>query len=211
ACLTVCDDNSDCLNSHYCQNPGASGFCTPKIADSQPCVNAGDCVSGTCLTGYIDGDNDNYGAGTAARFCTILPTTPTKYVATAGDCCDSNNQVRPNQTMYFETPIPGACSSLGFNYDCSTNGLGNPTITHQYQVNGCTGYTCSGAGSSCSNLSGLPGQCTTSTGWSTSTFPGCGFTGTLRTCSTFQITCGSGNVVCGCNTPTITNPIDRCR
>ncbi len=209
ACLTSCTDNTQCTSANYCQNPGPSGFCTPKIADGQPCVNAGDCISGVCLTGYVDADNDNYGAGAAARFCTILPMTPTKYVATSGDCCDSNNNVRPNQTAFFSTAIPSPCSGLGFNYDCSTDVFGGATLQHEYKVNGCMGYTCSGQPSHC-NYSWNFG-CGSSVGWSTSSFPGCGFNGTLRSCNTSVITCVTGEQVCQCGTPTTSTVVDRCK
>ncbi len=203
-CLSTCTANTDCLSSHYCQ--GSS--CVPKIADGQPCMNPGDCISGVCLTGYQDLDADNYGAGAQARFCTMLPTTPIRYVANAGDCCDSNVNVRPNQTQYFSTPIPGACSSLGFNYDCSTF-IGNPSIQHEYPANACTGYSCGASPSNCLNTDFL--NCGgTSRGWS-GAYPGCGVTGTLRTCGTFDITCGTGERVCSCGTTTTSAVVDRCR
>jgi len=210
ACRTSCADNTECISTHYCQNPGASGFCTPKIADGQPCVNNGDCVSGSCLTGYVDADNDNYGTGAPARFCTILPTSPTRYVATTGDCCDSNANVRPNQTGWFSSPVPAPCSGLGYNYNCSFDILGNPTIQHEYPVSGCTGYVCTASTATHCNYSFQVGGCQTSTGWSTASFPGCGNGGTLRSCPTFQINC-NGLLVCGCGTATTSTVTDRCR
>jgi hypothetical protein len=191
-CLTSCSSNADCLSSHYCQ--GGVG-CVMKLPDGANCVNNGDCQGGVCTQGYADSDNDGFGNPSAgAKFCGALPQTPVRYVASNTDCCDSNNNVRPNQTSFFTTPIPSPCSGLGYNYDCSSGG----SITHQYSVlNGCAAGTCS------------TGNCTGS-GWQNTTFPGCGNSGSYRTCSQPTLNCG-GPVIISCSGTTTATRVDACR
>lgn len=154
-----------------------------------------------CLLGYVDNDADSFGnSNLSARFCGALPTAPTRYVATSGDCCDANATVRPNQTAYFSTPISTAGCTAGFNYDCSykcTLGLGCiDTIAHEYPQTGCV--------DSCSPASDCNG-----TGWG-GTYPGCGSTGTRRTCGTATTVCLGGRII-GCTTGlSLTNQPDRC-
>jgi len=187
-----CGANSDCLSTYYCQG----GSCLPKLADGETCVSSTDCLSGSCVQGYADTDNDGFGNGSAgAKFCGALPQTPVRYVSNASDCCDSNANVRPNQTNYFSSPITGACSSLGYNYDCSSP----ISIQHEYGVNGCF-VTCSSPITSC-----------TGNGWSGTTYPGCGNSGTLRTCSTGSLICGGGEFIIDCRNISSSSQVDRCR
>jgi len=116
-----------------------------------------------------------------------------KYVTNSTDCCDSNQDVRPNQTTFFDLPVPGACSSRGFDYDCSGS------LTHQYVVNGCSAGTCS------------TGSCSNTRGWSTGSYPGCGVFGTLRSCGTSRNVCSDLSVVFACNALSTAPTPDRCR
>jgi hypothetical protein len=46
-----------------------------------------------CQTYYLDGDGDEYGVGAGVKSCNGAPATG--YVASAGDCCDIDDQVHP--------------------------------------------------------------------------------------------------------------------
>jgi hypothetical protein len=187
ACLTTCGTNTDCLATHYC----LSGSCVPKRGDGQGCVNNTDCVSGSCLQGWEDADNDLYGnPGVTARFCTNLPST---YAANNTDCCDSNANVRPNQTSYFTTAVTGACSSRGFDWNCSG------TSDKQYtNVNGCTAGTCAGA------------NCTGS-GWVSFLSAACGSTADYRTCTNVRLICSGGEVATACGLTNTSPRTQACR
>ena len=64
---------------------------------------------------YRDADNDTY--GTASDFV-CEETQPSGYVSRSGDCCDTNAQVKPNQTGWFSEPY--VCPSAeSFDYNCS--------------------------------------------------------------------------------------------
>ncbi|MCU0695961.1 MAG: hypothetical protein MUC96_05480 [Myxococcaceae bacterium] len=203
ACRTTCSSDTDCMSTHYCSS---NNSCLPKLADGQTCTASNQCVSSNgCVTGYVDADNDGYGTGTATRFCGVLPTSPTRYVGISGDCCDASNLVRPNQTTFFDAPISSTtCPGVGFNYDCScffniVTGTCTPTIQHQYPINGCQS-TCSPSPSGCNG-----------TGW-TGSYPGCGVTGTRRTCGTGSLICGGGEFILACtNVLNVIGQLDRCK
>ncbi len=165
----------------------------PKRPDGSNCVDSTDCVGGVCNLGYADLDNDGFGnPALGARFCGPLPQNPTRYVTAGTDCCDSNTDVRPNQTAFFSTPVPGGCSTLQYNYDCS------PGNTHEYpNTNGCSQGTCS------------TGTCTGS-GWSGS-FPGCGVTGNYQNCSSGLLICAGGGLLSACTNTVVSSRTDRCR
>ena len=193
ACRTTCAIDSECMPTHYCSGT----TCLPKLGDGQNCMTSNQCLNvNGCLSGYADGDADGYGAGTVARFCGALPGG---FVAIAGDCCDSNNQVRPNQTLFFSTAITGACSSLGFNYDCSLSCFLScvNTIQHELPINGCV--------SSCSPTTNCTGS-----GWQGTSFPGCGVSGTRRNCSQGTLDCG-GPIIFSCIGVTTQSFTDRCK
>ena len=104
-----------------------------------------------CVTYYRDSDGDNYGDAISECWCQPGGTTGDFDVTDNTDCYDANADAHPNQQSYF-TSHRGDGS---FNYDCSVDSSGNPTIQQEFTVPG----SCNGWGSSV-------GDCTMNTaGW----------------------------------------------
>jgi hypothetical protein len=98
-----------CTGNDICTTP-AGGAPSCKIKDGEPCTNSADCLHASCLTIYRDADGDGYG-GTVSRICTT--SVPAGYVATGGDCCDSDAQAHPGQSNYYT--VEDACGSFDWN------------------------------------------------------------------------------------------------
>jgi hypothetical protein len=100
--------------------------------------------------------------------------------------------VNPGQTAWFSTAITGACSALGFNWNCSGG------IQHEFGVNGCSAGTCT-----TTNCVG--------SGFAAASFPGCGVSGSYRTCtsSTFLF-CSGGGLLLACGVAATSSVVDRC-
>jgi len=91
------------------------GFCATGTQPRPTTVTATG-VAANCATYYYDADKDGFGnPGSALTTCT---TPPAGYVAKGGDCCDSDSNVYPGQTGYFQS----ATKCGGFDYDCSGAG-----------------------------------------------------------------------------------------
>jgi hypothetical protein len=99
----ACSGNNTCANGSCLLGPG------------QPCTAGTQCASGTCTTFFRDADADGLGsASMTARVCGTTP--PAGHVTVAGDCCDSDNRVNPNQSTFFE-----AANNCGnFDYNCNS-------------------------------------------------------------------------------------------
>ena len=112
--------------------------------------------------GYLDGDQDGYGAGSVQQYCVGDPD----YTAVGGDCRDTDSNMRPGQTAVFPTPscepgweacsvgVSNGCRPIGmttcvfrlvdWDYDCdSTLRFEPPTLDCG---GGSCGGTCSGSG-----------------------------------------------------------------
>jgi hypothetical protein len=99
-----------CTGANICTTAGGTPAC--KLKDGQTCATAAQCANGSCLISYLDADTDGYGVATTITRCDLTP--PSGYAARAGDCCDSDNNARPNQTTPSTTR--NACNS--FDWDC---------------------------------------------------------------------------------------------
>jgi hypothetical protein len=106
----VCSGNNTC----------SSGAC--KLGPGQPCTANADCAAGACTTFLRDADGDGYGnPSVTSRACGSTP--PAGHVSVGGDCCDSDINVNPAQTMFF----PGTSQCGGRDFNC--NGTLEPGIT----------------------------------------------------------------------------------
>jgi hypothetical protein len=99
-----------CTGSSICTAAaGASPAC--KVKDGQPCTASADCLNGSCLTSYHDGDGDGYGQARVTR-CELAPAAG--YVLKGGDCCDSDPGTKPGVSSYSV----GANTCGGFDWNC---------------------------------------------------------------------------------------------
>ncbi len=126
-------------------------------ADGATCTAASECTSNACTLFHHDQDGDHYGSATDTQ--SVCGTAaPLHYTADANDCCDTDPDTKPNQTMYFA--VANACGN--FDYNCAGG------ATPDYASNPVsTGYVCSADAKSCS-----PGTA----GWQTA-IPACGTVG----------------------------------
>ncbi len=98
---TACDaptgyvsTSGDCLDSNSAIHPGASEICDDLDNDCDTYADDADAsVSGTS-TWYRDGDSDGYGGTTTSSAC----DRPSGYVATDGDCDDTDSNTNPGET-----------------------------------------------------------------------------------------------------------------
>ena len=132
-CYPQCTPNAlGCSTSTQPRQCDASGMwqnLTACIAGKEECVGAGNCLkvdgracavpgqcaSGVCTTFYVDADGDGYTINPAS-FCGTSP--PSGYVSSSlgTDCCDSDANAHPGQTVYFTTTRIG-CG--GYDYNCA--------------------------------------------------------------------------------------------
>lgn len=107
-----------CTGAHTC-SIGISALNLPacRLKTLQACKTNSDCASLLCQTFYVDHDRDGYGEnGTTLQLCEVDGATPPAgYVAQGDDCCDSDANAFPGQSMYFHTT--DACG--GWDYDCN--------------------------------------------------------------------------------------------
>jgi len=100
-----------CTGSSICTAPaGATPAC--KVMDGGACKTNADCLDGSCITSYLDGDHDGYG-GTSVTRCELVPAAG--YVLTGGDCCDSDVNAHPGTSTYSSTA--DKCGSFDWNCD----------------------------------------------------------------------------------------------
>jgi hypothetical protein len=84
--------------------------------DGAACQADGDCVSGHCLTFYVDADGDGYGGSDEAHFCSELNAAPPAgYAAYTGDCCDLDAGANPGFDSSQFLAMPDACGSFDWN------------------------------------------------------------------------------------------------
>jgi hypothetical protein len=111
--LDGADDKSadvTCTGSSVCTAPaGAPPAC--KVKDGEACTSDADCLGGSCITSYRDGDGDGYGHDKVTR-CERAPAAG--YVTVGGDCCDSDAATHPGVTSYAS--VANACG--GFDRNC---------------------------------------------------------------------------------------------
>ena len=99
---------------YSCMQAGSVGTCTEvrcKFNDGEPCASNADCLGGSCITSYRDGEGDGYGAGKVTR-CELAPAAG--YVLKGGDCCDSDPGTHPGASSY--AAAANACG--GFDRNC---------------------------------------------------------------------------------------------
>ena len=162
-----CSGNSACTSSHCISNVCCqqSACAAPSSCGTGTCrCNGKICGSGhSCITWYLDQDDDGYGASSSYDkiACDNDPPsdlTTHSYVKTNDDCDDTDKNVHPGQTAWFTSPSNGGT----WDYNCDT------TVQHEYYegiivgtdvckdcggklcFNGLTpyGYVCSGSGCS---------------------------------------------------------------
>lgn len=81
---------------------------------------------------YRDGDNDSYG-NEDDSVCQMLQ--PDSYVNRAGDCCDTNEYVNPDQTNFFD--VPYRCHDLDL-WDYNCDGLMEGEIPSYFDYDACS-------------------------------------------------------------------------
>lgn len=117
ACPFVCSGQGVCSGGCV---PGSRRCTGSGNLTHQTCNSSGNWATSTqsanadgCNTYHLDVDNDGY--GTSSSQCWCAPNG--NYRATqGGDCCDSDSNVRPNQTSCFTSP--NACGN--YDYDCNS-------------------------------------------------------------------------------------------
>jgi hypothetical protein len=82
-----------------------------KFEDGAPCTSNADCLNGSCITSYRDGDGDGYGKDKITR-CERAPAAG--YVTKGGDCCDGDGATHPGVTGF--SSADNACG--GFDWNC---------------------------------------------------------------------------------------------
>jgi len=103
--------DATCGDAWICSAPaGATPGC--KLRDGQPCFSHADCLNGSCLTSYRDGDGDGSGSAKVTR-CERAPAPG--YALAGGDCCDSDANTHPGATT--ASTIANACGSYDRNCD----------------------------------------------------------------------------------------------
>ena len=150
--VTVGDDCNDADGEVY---PGVVESCNGKDDD---CDNEIDEEGADgCQNYYVDLDGDGYGVTSETDFHCYCPDAehPAPYTAwKSDDCCDSDGNVRPGQSNYFQ--YPRQCG--GFDYNC------DGVETKQYtQVGKCDmqGLTCDTE----TGYLGLPAACGDTKDW----------------------------------------------
>ncbi len=107
-----------CVAPSACVLPATAIVPSCRLVNGAACQADGDCVSGHCLTYYVDADGDGYGSSEQAHFCQELGTPPPNgYAAYAGDCCDLDTGANPafNSALFLE--MADACGSFDWNCD----------------------------------------------------------------------------------------------
>jgi hypothetical protein len=105
-----------CTAPSACFLPASSSVPACKFVDGTACQSPGDCVSGHCLTYYVDADGDGFGSNEAASFCEELNSKPPAgYAAYTGDCCDLDAGANPGFDSSQFLTMPDACGSFDWN------------------------------------------------------------------------------------------------
>jgi hypothetical protein len=118
ALTTGADSNAatTCTAPSACFLPATSSVPACKLVDGSTCQQSGDCISGHCLTYYVDSDGDGYGTSEQAHFCEELNAAPQSgYAAYSGDCCDLDSGANPGFDSTQFLTMPDACGSFDWN------------------------------------------------------------------------------------------------
>jgi hypothetical protein len=144
-------DSSDCNDSNASDNPLGSESCDGRDND---CDGTSDEANASgCTAYYYDSDGDGYGDGSVSSRC--LCSGSGYYTSTnSSDCYDSNNAAYPGVAGYHQSDRGDG------NYDWNCDGTEEKKYSNQY---------------SCTILCGSYIE-----GWSTSSIPACGSSGTFR-------------------------------
>lgn len=113
-CCDVACAGSGAGTCRSCSEAGRVGTCVEvrcKSGEGASCAANADCLNGSCLTSYRDGDHDGYGSAKVTR-CELAPATG--YVLAGGDCCDSDPGTHPGVASY--SVAANACG--GFDWNC---------------------------------------------------------------------------------------------
>lgn len=113
-----------CAQDYTCVGRGDAG---PRDAGSRDAgsrdagpADADPCEGVPPVSAFADVDGDGFGDPASAA--SVCPGT-SGYVASPGDCCDADPQVRPDQTAFFD--VPSAACGGRWDYDCDgTDELG---------------------------------------------------------------------------------------
>lgn len=181
ACGTDCDDSRGDVYqgaSELCD--GVDNDCDVDVDEDKP-------------TWYVDCDKDGFASAAAATTAVKACNEPSSSATGCGgawttrfpvdaattDCRDTNATVRPTQGVYQTTAIAGAPTSSDYDYNCDTleeklYTLTNVTSGLCKEDDGSIRFTCAGTA-----------------GWTGSTVPTCGASGTLSYC---KYVLGSGCV-----------------
>jgi len=120
-------------------------------------------------TYYLDEDGDGFGVGNADTNIEGCSGPPEGYADRAGDCCDTDANAFPTQTV--GGTVPTNCERVGFDYDCRHGE--EPQIT----ADECT--RCSSmVGCGCVGFN----ECLDGAFWGNGNVPACGREGILLTC-----------------------------
>ncbi len=121
AALTSGEDPSAtvaCTLPSACDLPASTAVPACKFVDGTACQADGDCVSGHCITFYVDADGDGYGSANSSRFCAELNAAPPPgYAAYTGDCCDLDAGANPGFDSSQFLSMPDTCGSFDWNCD----------------------------------------------------------------------------------------------
>jgi len=130
------DDGNQCTTEVCAAVTGGRAcghdFNTLPCDDADPCTTGDRCAAGACAgsllpSWYPDADGDRYGDPEVSVCAAVAPSG---YVGNALDCCDLDNQVRPDQTAWFDAASATCTAATGeafWDYNCS--GLVEPRDT----------------------------------------------------------------------------------
>lgn len=140
----------------------AAEICNSSDDDCNGLVDDGASLPG-CLNQYIDTDGDGFGDADTPVACLCAQAPGTTDIG--GDCDDTDNKVRPDQTLFSVYPS----NSGGFDYNC------NDVIEKAESLASCT-YN----GSSCDYVPGFVNSLPACGQWGTHS-AGCAQNGTICT------------------------------
>jgi len=116
-------NSTDCNDQNAAINPGATEICDALNTDEDCDTLADNADSSAADAGktdfYADSDNDNYGVGSAQRFC----DEPANFAPVAGDCNDQAAAINPGAQEICDTANTDEdCDTLADDNDPSATG-----------------------------------------------------------------------------------------
>jgi hypothetical protein len=93
-----------------------------RLPEGAACTQGGTPCASACTLWFRDSDADGFGTGAAVGRCGTLPPPNASFSTRSGDCCDSDGQAFPGQTMRFAEALPAACVSGAATHDWNCNG-----------------------------------------------------------------------------------------